>query len=69
MMQNFNCISYNTKGLRQENKRVKIFNFLKEKVADGIIMLQETHSIDSDLENWSNELNYYIFLNSGTSNS
>ena len=68
-MINFSCVSYNTKGLRQDLKRVKIFNFLREKVPSGIILLQETHSVDLDLEKWSNKLNCDIFLNSGASNS
>jgi len=68
-MDDFAVVTYNVKGLRQKSKRVKIFNFLKTKVPCGIMMLQETHCVDSDLEEWSNELNCNVFLNSGTSNS
>ena len=65
----FACISYNVKGLRRTNKRVKIFNYLKEKVKKGVLLLQETHSTNDDLEAWSNEMGYKILLNNGTSNS
>ena len=65
----FACISYNVKGLRRTNKRVKIFNYLKEKVKKGVLLLQETHSTNGDLEAWSNEMGYKILLNNGTSNS
>ena len=61
---NFSLISYNTRGLRDTNKRIKIFDFLKSKQKQGIIMLQETHSVAEDLERWQNELGYKTFLNS-----
>ena len=66
---NFSLISYNTRGLRDTNKRIKIFDFLKSKQQQGIIMLQETHSVAEDLERWQNELEYKTFLNSGESNA
>ena len=64
---NFDCISYNTRGLRTKEKRVKIFEHLKESVRKGVIFMQETHSTPSDKVVWSNELGYDIFLNSGSS--
>ena len=63
----FSVITYNTRGLRDKHKRIKIFNFLKSKQHCGVIMIQESHSIDSDLEAWKNELGYKVYLNSGTS--
>ena len=68
-MADFACVTYNVKGLRQKAKRVKIFEFLKTKVPCGIIMLQEAHCVDTDLEEWTNELDCDVFLNSGSSNS
>ena len=68
-MADFTCVTYNVKGLRQKAKRVKIFEFLKTKVPCGIIMLQEAHCVDTDLEEWTNELDCDVFLNSGSSNS
>ena len=40
--QNINCISLNVRGVRNKNKQLNIFNWLKNQKAD-IILLQETH--------------------------
>ena len=50
-------------------KRIKIFNFVKEKVGNGIILLQETHSSNKDLKQWERDWDGDIFQNHGTSNS
>ena len=55
------------RGIRNKKKRIKIFNYLKERLKNGLILLQETHSTNEDLENWSNELNCKLLLNSHTS--
>ena len=52
-----------------QNKRVKIFDFLKEKLGRGVLFIQETHSIPADKVPWSNELGFDIFLNNGESNA
>ena len=65
----FSCITYNTRGLKQKHKRVKIFNYLKEKVSKGILFLQETHSVKNDLQKWKKEWEGNLLLNHGTSNS
>ena len=52
-----------------KNKRVKMFDFLKEKLGRGILFIQETHSIPADKVRWSNELGFDIYLNSGESNA
>ena len=67
MVTKFSVITYNTRGLRDKHKRIKIFNFLKSKQHCGVIMIQESHSVNSDLESWKNELGYNVYLNSGTS--
>ena len=67
-MVEFNILTYNTRGLRDKRKRIKIFNFLKSKQRCGILMMQESHSVESDHEQWQNELEgYKLYLNSGTS--
>ena len=43
-MPEFNIISYNVKGLRDKIKRATVLNFLKDKIKEGIVCLQETHS-------------------------
>jgi hypothetical protein len=54
-----------------------MFNYLKQKLQKGVILLQETHSTNDDLESfstnddlesWSNDMGYKILLNNGTSN-
>ena len=47
--QNFDAISLNTRGLGNFIKRKKIFNYVKKHVSRrGIILLQETHSVEKD---------------------
>ena len=59
----------NVNGLQQKTKRIKIFNYVKEKVFKGIVMLQETHSSIKDVKQWENEWDGDILQNHGTSNS
>ena len=41
----FNFLSNNVKGLRSSKKRLKLFQFFKNKISSkGILFLQETHS-------------------------
>ena len=41
----FNFLKINVKGLQSIKKRLKLFNFLKNKIGPkGILFLQETHS-------------------------
>ena len=42
LMNSFNC-----RGLRDKNKRTQVFSWLKKKFK-GVVLLQETHSINSD---------------------
>ena len=68
-MGEFKCLSYNVKGVRNKEKRIKIFNFCKDKGKSGIILLQETHSIKKDVAKWKNEWGGDLYLNHGSSNS
>lgn len=51
---NVNVVSFNVNGIRSENKRRAIFNYLKY-FKSHIILLQETHSVPDDEVIWSNE--------------
>ena len=42
---------------------------MKKKLQKGVVLLQETHYTNEDLESWSKVMSYKIFLNNGTSNS
>ena len=61
-------VSNNVKGLRQKQKRADMFYFFKQRNYD-IILLQETHSIETDVHSWQNEWNGDIYLSHGRSNS
>ena len=50
-MANLNIISFNVKGINDVEKRLSIFSWCKEKMAD-ICLLQETHSSIKDKKNW-----------------
>ena len=63
------CLTYNVKGLRQKLKRIKVFNYVKEKLKNGFRFMQETHSVQNDILDWQNEWGSQMILNHGTSNS
>jgi exonuclease III len=61
-------ISVNVRGIRNSTKRLRIFNWLKDKKAD-IVYLQETYSSNTDITQWRNEWDGDIHISSGTNNS
>ena len=65
----FSCITYNVKGLKQKLKIIKIFNYIKDKLKNGFLFMQETHSVQDDFLSWQNEWGGDIILNHGSSNS
>ena len=65
----FFTITYNCRGLKQNQKRVKIFNYLKEKAKSGIFLLQETHSTEEEKNKLRIDWVGDLLLNHGTSNS
>ena len=53
---NFCFISNNVKGIQQTDKRLKMFEYLKNNVtSNAFIFLQETHSSPSDEKKWNDE--------------
>ena len=57
---NFNFLSNNVKGLQSTKKRLKLFNFLKNKIGPtGILFLQETHS-SVEKENWIDDFTTHM---------
>ena len=66
----FNLISNNVKGLQSYKKRLKIFEYLKNKSGpNGILFLQETHSTKETEIIWNNDSNGQIHYFHGKSNS
>ena len=67
---NYNFISNNVKGIKASEKRLKVFEYLKNNINDnGFIFLQETHSLSKDELKWKDEFGGYLFFSHGKSNS
>ena len=61
--------SMNVRGLKDRNKRVQVFSWLKNRNAN-IFLLQETHSTPDTENIWKEDWgNSNIFFSHGTSNS
>ena len=60
--------SFNTRGIRNKDKRKNIFNWLRNSHY-GIAMLQETHAIETDHSKWKREWDGEIIFSDGESNS
>ena len=66
---NFNFLSNNVKGLQSAKKRLKLFNFSKNKIGPkGILFLQETHS-SVGTEKWIDDFKDKIYYSHGKTNS
>ena len=66
----FNFLSNNVKGLQSSKKRLKLFQYFKNKISPkGILFLQETHSFKVTEKIWSDEFNGNSFFSHGKSNS
>ena len=64
---NLKFISNNVKGIQKSEKRIKIFEYLKNSISpNGFIFLQETHSSVNDEKRWCNELNGSYFSHGKT---
>ena len=62
---NLTITSLNVNGLSDEKKRTNIYQFLKNKTAD-IILLQETHSTKENETKWQKEWEGLSIWHSGT---
>ena len=60
----FNIMTYNCRGLRNTHNREKVFEWIKGKKMD-IILLQETHSSKSDEIMWGNEWGGNVLFSHG----
>ena len=66
---NYNFISNNVKGIMASEKRLKLFEYLKNNIDDhGFIFLQKTHSLSNDELKWKDEFGG-TFFSHGKSNS
>ena len=56
-------ISNNVKGIQTSQKRMKLFEYLKNYVAtNGFVFIQETHSSIRDEKKWEDEFRGKLFL-------
>ena len=66
----FNVLSNNVRGLQSSKKRLKLFQFFKNKISPkGILFLQETHSSKVTEKIWIDEFNGDLFFSHGKTNS
>ena len=68
---NLNFLSVNVNGLNSSKKRIKMFEYSREKIANnGILFLQETHSSHDTVINWCDSFKGELFFfPHGTTNS
>ena len=63
MSSNYNFISYIVKGIKASEKRLKLFEYLKNNINNnGFIFLQETHSLSNDELKWKDEFGGPLFF-------
>ena len=67
---NFNFLSNNVKELKSSKKRLKLFQYLKNKIIPkGILFLQVTHPSKVTEKIWSDKFNGNLFFPHGKTNS
>ena len=65
-----NFLSNNVNGLKSSKKRIKMFEYFREKISNnGIIFLQETHSSENTFNNWGNDFKGEVFFSHGSTSS
>ena len=66
----FNFLSNNVKGLQSSKKRLKLFQYFKNKVSPkDIFFLQDTHFSKVTEKIWSDEFNGDLIFSHGKTNS
>ena len=67
---NLKFITNDANGLKSTNKRIKMFEYYREKLSNnGILFLQETHSSNDTYDKWRDEIRGERFFSHGTTNS
>ena len=65
-----NFLSRNVNGLKSSKKRIKMFEYFREKISNnGIIFLQETHSSKDTFNNWRDDFKGEVFFSHGSTSS
>ena len=69
-MNKLNFLSCNANGLGSSKKRIKMFEYLNQKISgNGIIFLQETHSSEDNFSEWKDNFAGELFFSHGSTNS
>ena len=56
-------ISNNVKDVRSSEKRLKIFEYVKNNIHhNGFVLLQETHSLTQDEKEWKDDFKDSLFF-------
>ena len=67
---NYNFISSNVKGVKVSEKRLKLFEYLRNNINNnGFIFLQETHLSSKDEQKWKYDFRGPLFFSHRKSNS
>ena len=67
---NLKFISNNVKGIQKSEKRIKIFEYLKNSISpNGFIFLQEIHSSVDEGKSWCDDINGNLYFFHGKTNS
>ena len=65
-----NFLSNNVNGLKSSKKRIKMFEYFREKTSNnGIIFLQGTPSSEDTFNNWRNDFKGKVFFSHGSATS
>ena len=62
---NFRSMTLNVRGLRDERKRVSVYNYIKKHKID-MCFLQETHSTEADINTWKHQWGGHVEYSHGT---
>ena len=67
---NLKFILNNVKEIQKSEKRIKIFEYLKNSISpNGFVFLRETHSSVDGKKRWCDELNGSLYFSHGKTNS
>ena len=62
MKDNYSFISNNVKGIKASEKRLRLFEYLKNSIGNnGFTFLQETHSLINDEQKWKGNFKGPLF--------
>ena len=64
-----NMISNNVNGIQSSKQKLKMIQYLKKVIPQGILFFQKTHSTESNEVSWTDEFNTILFFSHRLLNS